>query len=64
MNLKQALLLDKCSSLKYVQICKLEVAIKSSKTWQFTRVMFNQVYNKMWKDWQNTAIKDRAGKMV
>ena len=31
MNLKKALLLDKCSSLKYVQICKLEVANKIFK---------------------------------
>ena len=31
MNLKKALLLDKCSSLKYVQICKLEVVTKIFK---------------------------------
>lgn len=61
--IEQSLLLHKSfnqsSSLKYVEICKLEVENKIFKDLAISLrgVMFNQVYNKMSKNQQNTAIQ-------
>lgn len=69
MNLQNALLLEKrlsqAPSLNMVRSIRLEVESKIFKDSNFIgrRVMFNQIYNKMWKDPQNAAIQRQGRKM-